>query len=77
MLNMSGEVLAFINEIDFKSKRDLIDKLRDMRENVNNYEPSKRNTIKQMLGVAIQQVFRCQKEELDKYIQFKKLIERK
>jgi hypothetical protein len=69
---LSGEIIEFINKIDFKSKEELIQKLRDMRTNINRYEPRRRNTLKQMIGVAIQQVYRSSDVEIEHYVHFKK-----
>lgn len=73
MLRISGEILTFINDTEFIDKQDLLQKLRNMRENLQYFEPSRRNTLKQMVGIAIQQVYRCSEKELNYYNDFKKL----
>lgn len=72
MLRISGEVLTFLNEIDYSSKQELLQKLRNMREKISHYEPNRRNTLKQLLGIAIQQVYRCSEKELQRFNDFKK-----
>ena len=50
----------------------MIKKLRYMLTNINNYEPRRRNTLKQMIGIAIQQVYRSSDVEIEQYVHFKK-----
>jgi hypothetical protein len=61
---MSGEIANFIEVIDFNSKEELLGKLRRMRENTVRLLPADRRIVKQMLGVAIQQVFHTPEAEL-------------
>ncbi len=74
MLRISGEIFTFINELDYHSKQDLLQTLRNMRDDLSHYEPYKRNTLKQMVGIAIQQVYRCSEGELNCYKSFKKKL---
>ena len=64
---MSGEIANFIEVIDYKSKAELLSKLRTMRENTVRLSPTDRRIVKQMLGVAIQQVFHAPEAELMAY----------
>jgi hypothetical protein len=64
---MSGEIMSFIESIDFKSKAELLGKLRRMRENTVRLSPADRRIVKQMLGVAIQQVYHAPEAELLAY----------
>jgi len=54
---LSGEIIAFIETIDFKSKSELLEKLRTMRQNTICLSQKDRHIVKQMIGIAIQQVF--------------------
>jgi hypothetical protein len=65
---MSGEIANFIEAIEFKSKAELLGKLRRMRENTVRLSPKDRHIVKQMLGVAIQQVFHTPEHELLAYV---------
>lgn len=64
---MSGEVVNFIESMDFKSKPELLTKLRTMRENTVRLSPKDRRIVKQMLGVAIQQVYHTPEAQLLSY----------
>lgn len=65
---MSGEIANFIEVIDFNSKAELLGKLRRMRENTVRLLPMDRRIVKQMLGVAIQQVYHAPEAELLAYV---------
>lgn len=54
---LSGEIASFIESIDYKSKAELLAKLRTMRQNTVCLSPKDRHIVKQMIGVSIQQVF--------------------
>jgi hypothetical protein len=64
---MSGEIGSFIESIEFNSKAELLSKLRKMRENTVRLSPADRRIVKQMLGVAIQQVYHAPEAELLAY----------
>jgi hypothetical protein len=64
---MSGEMANFIEVIEYGSKAELLTKLRRMRENTVRLSPVDRRIVKQMLGVAIQQVFHTPETELLAY----------
>ncbi len=64
---MNGEMANFIESIEFGSKTELLSKLRKMRENTVRLAPADRRVVKQMLGVAIQQVFHAPEAELLAY----------
>lgn len=65
---MSGEIANFIEHIEFSSKAELLGKLRRMRENTLRLAPADRRVVKQMLGVAIQQVYHAPEAELLAYV---------
>ena len=64
---MKGEMANFIESIEFNNKTELLSKLRKMRENTICLSPKDRHIVKQMLGVAIQQVFHTPEAELVSY----------
>lgn len=65
---MSGEIANFIEAIDFRTKAELLGKLRRMRENTVRLSPADRRIVKQMLGVAIQQAYHTPEAELLAYV---------
>jgi len=54
---LSGEIVAVIENVPFMSKHELLAKLRIMRQNTMRLSQKDRRVVKQMLGIAIQQVF--------------------
>lgn len=64
---LSGEIVTFIETIDFKSKSELLERLRTMRKNTVCLSPKDRHIVKQMIGVSIQQVFHTPENVLLKY----------
>jgi len=64
---MSGEIANFIESIEFNSKAELLTKLRTMRENTVRLSPTDRRIVKQMLGVAIQQVYHAPEAQIMAY----------
>lgn len=70
-----GEIVPIIEAVDYSSKDELLKKLRDMRDATVRLSPSDRRIVKQMLGVAIQEVCYTSEYELlrfKSYTQFKK-----
>lgn len=67
MLRISGELAFIIKDITFDSKKEFLDKLRDLRESLKNYAPEERKLIKPLLVIAIQQVFYTSEYELLRY----------
>ena len=74
MLNIGGELASILQYIDYSSKQDLLEKLRKLRDDLKDYPKDKRDRIKPMLAVAIQQAFYFSEWELMNY---KKFIEKK
>lgn len=68
---LSGEIMAFVETIDFKSKAELLERLRTMRKNTVCLSPQDRRVVKQMIGVSIQQVYHTPETVLLKYSNFK------
>lgn len=54
---MSGEIMPIIEAIDFSTKTELLTKLRAMRDSAGKLAPEDRRVVKDMLGVAIQEVY--------------------
>lgn len=59
-----GEIVPIIEVIDFKSKDELLKKLREMRDATVKLSPADRRIVKQMLGIAIQEVCYTSEYEL-------------
>ena len=53
---INGEIVPVLEAIEFSSKDELLTKLRDMREATVRLAPADRRVVKQMLGIAIQEV---------------------
>ena len=73
MLNIGGELAFILQDIDYSSKQDLLDKLRTMRYELKDSKEEKQN-IRPILAVAIQQAFYFSEWELMNY---KKFIDKK
>lgn len=67
MLRISGELAFIIKDIDYTSKKDLLDKLRNLRQTLGGYKPDERKKLKPFLAIAIQQAFYTSEYELMKY----------
>lgn len=70
MLNIGGELAFILQDIDYDSKQDLLDKLRALRESLKDYPKDERKILKQTLAVAIQQAFYASDWELKRYKNF-------
>lgn len=71
---INGEIVPIIEAIDFQSKSELLEKLRNMREDTVRLSPEDRRVIKQMIGIAIQEVCYTSEYELlryKRYVQYK------
>lgn len=68
MLNIGGELAFVLQNIDYSSKKDLLDKLRAIRDDLKNYDEKKE--IRPILAVSIQQAFYSSNWELMKYKDF-------
>ena len=67
MLNIGGELSFILQDIDYTSKKDLLDKLRAMRDDLQNYPKEERLKIKPILAISIQQAFYASEWELMRY----------
>lgn len=70
MLNIGGELAFILQDIDYTSKQDLLDKLRTMRDGLKEYPKEQRKEIRPILAVAIQQAFYFSEWELMNYKKF-------
>lgn len=64
---INGEIVPIIEAIDYQSKDELLQKLRNMRDDTVRLAPEDRRVVKQMLGVAIQEVCYTSEYELLRY----------
>ena len=74
MLNIGGELASILQDIDYSSKQDLLDKLRTLRDELKEYPKDEKQNIRPILAVAIQQAFYFSEWELMNY---KKFIDKK
>lgn len=70
MLNIGGELAFILQDIDYNSKQELLDKLRALRESLKTYPKEERDKIKPILAISIQQAFYASKYELMRYKNF-------
>lgn len=64
---INGEIVPIIEAIDYQSKSELLQKLRNMREDAVRLAPADCRVIKQMIGIAIQEVCYTSEYELLRY----------
>lgn len=69
-MGIGGELTSLIKVLDFSSKQELLDKLRELRQEVKTYRKIERNQILPHLAIAIQQAFYCSEWELLQYKNF-------
>ena len=70
MLNIGGELAFLLQDIDYKSKPDLLEKLRGLRDSLRDYTKEERQSLRPILSVAIQQAFYVSEWELMRYKKF-------
>ena len=64
---INGEIVPIHEAVEFKSKDELLTKLRNMRAASVKLAPADRRVVKQMLGIAIQEVCYTSERELLRY----------
>lgn len=64
---INGEIVPILEAVEFKSKDELLIKLRNMRAATVKLAPADRRVVKQMLGIAIQEVCYTSERELLRY----------
>lgn len=69
-MSIGGELTSLIRNIEFASKADLLNQLRNLRNEVKQYPKEERKTIMPHLAVAIQQAFYTSEWELIHYKQY-------
>lgn len=71
MLRISGELAFLIKDMTYTSKQDLLNQLREMRQELGGYSPVERKAIKPYLAIAIQQAFYSSEHELMRYMKYR------
>lgn len=64
---INGEIVPILEAVEFKSKDELLTKLQNMRAASVKLAPADRRVVKQMLGIAIQEVCYTSERELLRY----------
>lgn len=72
MYNIGGELAFLLQDIDYNSKAELLDKLKQLKKDLKNYPKEEREKIKPILEISIQQAFYASKWELTRYKEFLK-----
>jgi len=67
MLRVNGEITNFIDSLEFTTKDEFLDKLRALRKNVNLRPNCDYDEFYQMIGIAIQQAFYTNSNQLLRY----------
>ena len=70
MLNIGGELAFVLQDIDYNSKKELLDKLRYIREELREYPKEEKAKLRPILAVSIQQAFYASEWELLRYKNF-------
>ncbi len=70
MLNIGGELAFLLQDIDYNSKKDLLDRLRHIREELRDYSKDEKTQLRPILAVSIQQAFYASEWELMRYKNF-------
>ena len=70
MLNIGGELAFILQDIEFNSKTELLEKLRKLRDNLVHYSKEERKMIKPNIVIAIQQAYYISEWELLNYKKF-------
>lgn len=68
-MRLGGELAFLLTDIDYSSKQELLDKLRNIRESLQEIPKEERLKIRPNLAVSIQQAFYASEYEL---LRFKK-----
>lgn len=70
MLRLSGEMTNFLEILDVNTKTDLLVILRLIRKNLKVTENTDYDYFYNMIGVAIQQAYYTNAEQLEKYLNY-------
>jgi len=70
MLNIGGELAFILKDIDYSSKKELLQKLRDLRNGLSDYPKEKRLKLRPIIAVSLQQAFYTSEFELMNYKNF-------
>ena len=70
MLNIGGELAFILKDINYSSKQELLQKLRDLRNGLSKYPKDERLKLRPILAVSLQQAFYTSEYELLNYKNF-------
>lgn len=63
-MNIGGELILLLKDIEYSTKQELLEKLRIMRNDLKTYPKKERKQIRPLLTVAIQQAFYASEYDL-------------
>lgn len=67
MLRFSGELVSFLDLVDFESKQDLLNKIKLVREDISPLPYFEREVFRKMLSVAVQGIYYTSEAKLLKF----------
>ncbi len=67
MLNIGGELAFLLQDIDYNSKDELIDKLKALQKDIKTYPKEEKAQIGPILSVSVQQAMHLSEWELMRY----------
>lgn len=70
MLRLSGEMVNFLEILDVNTKNDLLVMLRLIRKNLKVPENTNYDYFYNMIGVAIQQAYYTNAEQIEKFLNY-------
>ena len=70
MLRLSGEMVNFLEILDINTKNDLLVMLRLIRKNLKVTENTNYDYFYNMIGVAIQQAYYTNAEQIEKFLNY-------
>jgi hypothetical protein len=67
MLRFSGELVSFLDLVDFESKQELLKKVKQVREDIAPLPYFEREVFRKMLSVAVQGIYYTSEAKLLKF----------
>lgn len=67
MLRINGEITTFLDDIEFETKEQLMQKLRELRKTPNLASNTNYQDFYNIVGVAIQQAYYTNPKQLERY----------
>lgn len=67
MLRFSGELVSFLDLVDFESKQELLNKVKQVREDIAPLPYFEREVFRKMLAVAVQGIYYTSEARLLKF----------